>query len=158
MHVDPPSSDCFSTTSTHAPASAAARAAVRPPPPDPTTTTSKVELVMPRPLDGQGGSLYDAETSWQGPVDHCYEIEVTSRQPTQEAVDARHREDSDVSGRGSRRAEGPSPWRARRHRTAGGHRGLLGRQPHLAGRGHLLRAGAREPEGPGAARPRGRRW
>ena len=54
--------------------------------------------------------------------------------------------------------EGPQGERDRLGRAAGGHRGLLGRRPHLAGRGHLLRAVPRLDEGPGAPRgPRGRR-
>src|SRR5689334_5831492 len=40
MHVDPPTSACFSSTSASAPASAAASAATRPPPPEPAITKS----------------------------------------------------------------------------------------------------------------------
>src|SRR5689334_1070094 len=51
MHVDPPTSACFSSTSASAPASDAASAATRPPPPDPAITKSTVvsHVVIPRP-------------------------------------------------------------------------------------------------------------
>ena len=54
MHVEPPISACFSSTSALAPASAAASAATMPPPPDPTITKSTVEshVVMHVPLSG----------------------------------------------------------------------------------------------------------
>src|SRR5688572_7569783 len=53
MHVDPPTSACFSRTSASAPASAAASAATMPPPPDPAITKSTVvshgDVVISRP-------------------------------------------------------------------------------------------------------------
>ena len=54
--------------------------------------------------------------------------------------------------RGIRCPEGPSGARDRVRRSAGGHGGLLRRRPHLARRGHLLRAVPGLAEGPGAPR------
>src|SRR5438128_23677 len=77
MHVEPPISACFSSTTALAPASAAVRAATIPPPPDPTITKSNAasQVVMSRPRSPPNDVL---RTRAKVPerVDDCYEPEV----------------------------------------------------------------------------------
>ena len=59
------------------------------------------------------------------------------------------RKNVDVPSRRSRSAEGPASGPPRRFGAPSRRRGVLRRRPHLVGRGHLLRALARRPEGTG---------
>ena len=161
MQVEPPIRSCFSSTRTLAPESAAVERCR----PCRRHLTRRSRSRRCRPMSSCPDhsdlppDLLQFRSKLAGSIDDCYGAEVIWRHPLPS-------EAGEMTGNSTRLTYPPDGLGAPKDRHPGPvldaracrrDRGVLGRRPHLARRGHLLRAFSRQHEGPGALRHERRR-